>query len=67
MSWQYVQSTGELYLGQDLIAKGGYSGKGQYKNKPKMQHMKNLGPIPQGEYKIPLREEVTELVHMCFP
>ncbi|MDN3682224.1 DUF2778 domain-containing protein [Vibrio tapetis subsp. quintayensis] len=51
MSWQYVQTTGELYFNDEFIATG-YSGKAEYKNKPKMQHMKSLGPIPRGEYKI---------------
>ncbi|MCG6262700.1 DUF2778 domain-containing protein [Vibrio vulnificus] len=51
MSWQYVQATGELYFDEKLVATG-YSGKAEYKNRPKMQHMKNLGPIPRGEYKI---------------
>ncbi|MDO6545557.1 tlde1 domain-containing protein [Photobacterium sanguinicancri] len=51
MSWQYAQATGELYFNGEFVATG-YSGKAEYKNKPKMQHMKNLGPIPRGEYKI---------------
>ncbi len=51
MSWLYVQSSGELYWLNERVATG-YSGKGQYKNRPNLEHMKGLGPIPRGMYKI---------------
>lgn len=48
----YIQKTGNLYHGEELVQKNGYSGKGAYKNKPEMQNRVGKGPIPTGEYKI---------------
>lgn len=52
MDWIYIQKTGNLYHGEELVQKNGYSGKGAYKNKPEMQNRVGKGPIPTGEYKI---------------
>jgi hypothetical protein len=49
--WTYAQKTGELlHNGQRLQT--GYSGCDEGKNNPDMQAVHNLGPIPQGEWKI---------------
>jgi hypothetical protein len=49
--WTYRQSTGEIF--RDGVLKGhGYSGHGEGKNNPAMQHIKCVGPIPVGRYHI---------------
>ena len=52
MSWIYQQSTGNLldYNGQTVGI--GYAGNGKGKNNPLMQNVKNMGPLPQGNYLI---------------
>lgn len=49
MPWIYHQATGELWLDGALLGDG-YSGHGVGKNNPALQKIKNVGPIPQGEY-----------------
>jgi len=51
MEWEYSQSTGILKFNLSKVATG-YAGHGNAKNNPAMEHVKNLGPIPRGEYKI---------------
>ncbi|MBS0352021.1 MAG: DUF2778 domain-containing protein [Proteobacteria bacterium] len=51
MTWTYKQSTGQIMLNNKAIGTG-YSGIGQGKNNPILQSFRNLGPIPQGRYKI---------------
>lgn len=52
MDWIYIQDSGSIYHGDTLVQKKGYSGKGIYKNKPKMEDKVGLGPIPAGKYTI---------------
>ena len=49
--WTYNQKTGALTHNDKEVAKG-YSGAGTGKNNPSLEHMKNIGPIPIGKYKI---------------
>lgn len=49
--WTYQQKTGRLSLNGRLVAVG-YSGQPGYKNDPTKQHLKGLGPIPRGKWKI---------------
>lgn len=49
--WTYVQSSGNLYFGDVKIATG-YSGHGEGKNNPAMDHVKGVGPIPAGRWKL---------------
>lgn len=49
--WTYAQDTGELLL-NDLIVARGYSGHGEGKNNPAFQHVKQVGPIPRGRWRI---------------
>lgn len=50
--WTYKQSTGYL-TSQDGHQYGpGYSGHLDGLNDPDMQHVKDIGPIPQGKYTI---------------
>ena len=51
----YEQTTGNLYLvaGADRTLLGtGYSGTGDGRNNPDMQGARNVGPIPQGLWRI---------------
>lgn len=57
LCWYYSQSTGKLthVNGQgkvDYAKTGGYAGAGKGKNNPAMQHVRNIGPIPQGNYTV---------------
>lgn len=51
MYWEYSQGTGELSLSGVKVATG-YAGSGSGKNNPSMENMKNIGPIPKGQYEI---------------
>lgn len=48
---RYNQKTGELWDGDQYMAKG-YSGLGEYKNNPDSEEIKGLGVIPRGSYHI---------------
>lgn len=56
--WVYCQNTGKMYQeaedGTEISGTGGvgYSGAQGHINKYKSQHLRNLGPIPIGKYKI---------------
>lgn len=54
--WEYSQSTRRLThvdgSGRVTNAGTGYSGNGEGLNNPAMQHVLNVGPIPQGTYDI---------------
>lgn len=52
MTWEYSQSTGLLTNNRAIIASGGYSGKGKWKNDSSSEALKNKGPIPKGRYLI---------------
>ena len=47
----YEQTTGKLSLDGKVIGIG-YSGKGDGKNNPTKEKQQNVGPIPQGMYKL---------------
>ncbi len=50
-AWTYAQTTGELQQDGKPVATG-YSGSGAGKNNPDMQHIHDVGPIPQGDWTI---------------
>jgi len=50
-AWTYAQRTGELQQDGQHVAMG-YSGTGKGKNNPEMQSVRNVGPIPQGDWTI---------------
>ena len=50
--WTYSQGTGKLFDPDGVHIATGYSGKGRGKNNCALQHVKNVGPIPQGIYTI---------------
>lgn len=74
--WKYVQSTGDLFLNGQYMETG-YSGAvPEGKNKPNMECMQNVGPIPRGYYVIgaprgnptPFTLPLTaENLHYCAP
>jgi hypothetical protein len=51
LAWSYAQKTGELQQDGKHVATG-YSGSGSGKNNPEMQQIRNVGPIPQGDWTI---------------
>jgi hypothetical protein len=60
----YLQKAGKLLLdGKELGS--GYSGHGAGKNNPEKEKEKNVGPIPQGVYKISAPREYKKMAN-CF-
>ena len=53
-TWIYQQSTGILFDPEGKKCCRGYSGRGEGKNNPKMDHVKSVGPIPKGDWVIGL-------------
>ena len=51
MTWVYQQSSGTMSREGKPLFKG-YSGNGDYVNKPQGQAYRNKGPIPQGMWEI---------------
>ncbi|WP_152083743.1 tlde1 domain-containing protein [Enterobacter oligotrophicus] len=49
--WLYKQSTGELFKNGKLVETG-YSGVLTNKNNPDREHVRGMGPIPRGTWKI---------------
>lgn len=52
MPWLYFQRSGELLDPNGKLAGVGYSGFGEGKNRPEMEHVKAIGPIPRATYRI---------------
>lgn len=50
--WTYSQGTGQLTDTDGRKVAVGYSGKGQGKNNCSMQHVRGIGPVPQGMWVI---------------
>lgn len=50
-AWTYSQKTGDLEQDGTRIATG-YSGAGEGKNNPDLQNIRNVGPIPVGDWTI---------------
>jgi hypothetical protein len=49
----YEQATGLFIIVQPLpVRTFGYAGRGAGRNNPAMQHVRNVGPLPAGVYKI---------------
>lgn len=49
--WTYEQATGRMLRNGDLIAIG-YAGYGKGKNNPAFESVRDIGPIPKGNYTI---------------
>ena len=62
LHWEYSQSHHTLVWVDDKtgrrtpVSDKGYSGKGEGLNNPDMQHVRNTGPIPRGEWTIDPKE-----------
>ncbi len=57
VSCTYSQGTGHLvcyddYTNNEVVNEYGYSGRGEGKNNPLMEHVKDVGPIPRGLWSI---------------
>jgi len=63
--WVYEQSTGRLLHGEDEVWTG-YAGRGEGLNNPKMQDVKNTGPLPQGLYTIGMPYAHEHLGPVCM-
>lgn len=50
--WTYQQSTGALTDAAGLVVAHGYSGAGEGKNNPVMEAVREVGPIPAGQWRI---------------
>ena len=50
--WTYAQSSGKLWDGKGQHIATGYSGADEGKNNPKLEALRNIGPIPKGMYVI---------------
>ena len=50
--WIYVQETGAMFDPQGAQLETGYAGKDPHKNNPASQCVKDLGPLPRGDYRI---------------
>ena len=51
MPWQYSQSTGQLTRNGQIVGTG-YSGLRTGRNNSSMESVRDIGPIPQGRYRI---------------
>ena len=51
MAWIYHQKSGELWRNGKKIGTG-YSGHGEGLNNPDMQHVRAVGPIPRGTWRM---------------
>jgi hypothetical protein len=60
----YHQATGKVTLGDTEMGQG-YSGKGDAKNNPDKEELKNAGPIPRGLYTIGKAREYKKMPN-CF-
>jgi hypothetical protein len=60
----YHQATGKLTLGDTEVGQG-YSGKGDAKNNPDKEALKNAGPIPRGLYTVGKAREYKKMPN-CF-
>lgn len=52
LRWQWKQKSGQLWSPLGELVCVGYSGAGVGKNNPQMQWVVNVGPIPQGKYRV---------------
>jgi hypothetical protein len=50
--WTYHQKSGALHDKTGHLVSTGYSGHGEGKNNPAMQHVPSVGPIPRGLWKM---------------
>ena len=67
MPWIYEQSTGRL-LRNGKLAGFGYAGYGDGQNNPAMQHLRNVGPLPQGVWRIlPPQDPAGRLGPLALP
>lgn len=64
MPWTYEQNSGKMSDPNGKLLAVGYAGRGDGKNNPAMQDVKDIGPLPCGLYSI--GEPVNTLTHGPF-
>lgn len=64
--WTYAQATGDLDHGPTYEGRG-YSGHGPGVNKPALQNIVRVGPIPQGKWVIGAPRTDPHLGPLAFP
>lgn len=52
MNLNFSQTTGKITKDDGALVAAGWAGNGQGKNKPSMQAVRCVGPLPQGVYKV---------------
>ena len=50
--WTWDQSQGALLDPNGILVSRGYSGRGRGKNNPTLQHLRGIGPVPRGMWRI---------------
>jgi len=50
--WWYSQSTGKIWRNNEPTLAEGYAGAGEGINNAMMQHVRNVGPLPRGLYRM---------------
>lgn len=57
MNLNFSQSTGNITTDSGALVAKGWAGNGDGKNNPNMQSVHNVGPLPQGVYRVDPWEE----------
>lgn len=52
MQLTYSQTTGKMTDAEGVVVAVGWAGHGEGKNNPAWQHVRNVGPLPQGLYRV---------------
>lgn len=63
----YSQKSGRIFTASGVLLHVGYSGHGQGKNNPSMQHVERVGPIPRGVYNLGEPREHSEHGPFAIP
>ena len=72
MPWKFEQSTGKMFDPSGKLTATGYAGGNcgknpEGKNKPEMQGVKSVGPLPQGTYTMRTPVDHTHLGPFAIP
>jgi hypothetical protein len=64
--WIYEQESGKLFCRGEHVASG-YSGFAEGRNNPAMEHVRFIGPIPRGTYRIGYEEQTGAYGPVALP
>ncbi len=64
----YRQASGTLWLNGSIVEQSAYSGKGLGLNNPKLERIKNVGPLPAGLYRLagPISEPTARTFRLIY-